>query len=122
MIPLKNEDNIVVRIMGITQDITERKKSEAFIENSLKEKTTLLAEIHHRVKNNLAIVSGLLELQKVEVDDNRLSAIFDQSINRIISIAMVHELMYNTKIILVNVVYLKTIFQISATIRYQHMI
>ncbi len=96
MIPLKNEDDIVVRVMGITQDITERKKSEAFIENSLKEKTTLLAEIHHRVKNNLAIVSGLLELQKVEVDDDRLSAIFDQSINRIISIAMVHELMYNT--------------------------
>jgi PAS domain S-box-containing protein len=96
MIPLKNEDDVVVRVMGITQDITERKKSEAFIENSLKEKTTLLAEIHHRVKNNLAIVSGLLELQKVEVDDDRLSAIFDQSINRIISIAMVHELMYNT--------------------------
>lgn len=96
-IPLKNEDGEITRVMGITQDITERKNSEAFIENSLREKTTLLAEIHHRVKNNLAIVSGLLELQKGEVDDERLSAIFDQSINRIISIAMVHELMYNTQ-------------------------
>jgi len=96
LIPLKNEDEVVIRVMGITQDITERKKSEVFVQNSLKEKTTLLAEIHHRVKNNLAIVSGLLELQKVETDDERLSAIFDQSINRIISIAMVHELMYNT--------------------------
>lgn len=123
MIPLKNEDNIVVRIMGITQDITERKKSEAFIENSLKEKTTLLAEIHHRVKNNLAIVSGLLELQKVEVDDNRLSAIFDQSINRIISIAMVHELMYNTEdLSSVNVdTYLhKLVPAISATMQYRN--
>ncbi len=96
MVPIKNEDDVVVRVMGITQDITERKKSEAFVENSLKEKTTLLAEIHHRVKNNLAIVSGLLELQKVELDDDEMSSIFDQSINRIISIAMVHELMYNT--------------------------
>ena len=123
MIPLKNEDNIVVRIMGITQDITERKKSEAFIENSLKEKTTLLAEIHHRVKNNLAIVSGLLELQKVEVDDNRLSAIFDQSINRTISIAMVHELMYNTEdLSSVNVdTYLhKLVPAISATMQYRN--
>lgn len=122
MIPLKNEDDIVVRVMGITQDITERRKSEEFIENSLKEKTTLLAEIHHRVKNNLAIVSGLLELQKVEVDDDRLSAIFDQSINRIISIAMVHELMYNTQdLSSVNVhAYLeKLIPAISATMQNQ---
>jgi PAS domain S-box-containing protein len=96
-IPLRNDDDVVIRVMGITQDVTERKQSEAFVENSLREKTTLLAEIHHRVKNNLAIVSGLLELQKGEVDDDRLSAIFDQSINRIISIAMVHELMYNTQ-------------------------
>jgi PAS domain S-box-containing protein len=96
-IPIRNDDNVVTRVMGITQDVTDRKQSEAFVENSLREKTTLLAEIHHRVKNNLAIVSGLLELQKGEVDDDRLTAIFDQSINRIISIAMVHELMYNTQ-------------------------
>ncbi|MBO6793563.1 MAG: PAS domain-containing protein [Balneolaceae bacterium] len=96
-IPLRNDDNVVTRVMGITQDVTQRKHSESFVENSLREKTTLLAEIHHRVKNNLAIVSGLLELQKGEVDDERLTAIFDQSINRIISIAMVHELMYNTQ-------------------------
>lgn len=122
MIPLKNEDDVVVRVMGITQDITERKKSEEIIENSLREKTTLLAEIHHRVKNNLAIVSGLLELQKVETDDERLTAIFDQSINRIISIAMVHELMYNTEdLSSVNVqAYLdKLIPAISATMQHK---
>jgi PAS domain S-box-containing protein len=123
MIPLKNEDNVVVRIMGITQDITERKKSEAFIENSLKEKTTLLAEIHHRVKNNLAIVSGLLELQKVEVNDKQLSDIFDQSINRIISIAMVHELMYNTEdlsSVYVDTYLHKLVPAISATMQYRN--
>lgn len=95
-IPIKNEDQHVQRVMGITQDITERKKSAEIIENSLKEKTTLLSEIHHRVKNNLAIVSGLLMLQKNEVKDKKVTTAFEQSINRIISIAMVHELMYKS--------------------------
>ncbi len=95
-IPIKNEDEEVLRIMGITQDITERRKSAEIIENSLKEKTTLLSEIHHRVKNNLAIVSGLLQLQKNEVEDEKVTTAFEQSINRIISIAMVHELMYKS--------------------------
>lgn len=95
-VPIVDKDKNVQRLMGITQDITERKKAEEMIENSLKEKTTLLSEIHHRVKNNLAIVSGLLQLQSYETDDERLSVAFDQSINRIISIAMVHELMYKS--------------------------
>ena len=95
-IPILNEKNEVQRVMGITQDITERKKSAEIIENSLKEKTTLLSEIHHRVKNNLAIVSGLLQLQKSEINDEKVSTAFEQSINRIISIAMVHELMYKS--------------------------
>jgi len=95
-IPILDEKNEVQRVMGITQDITERKRSEEIIENSLREKTTLLSEIHHRVKNNLAIVSGLLQLQKNEVKDEMVNTAFEQSINRIISIAMVHELMYKS--------------------------
>jgi PAS domain S-box-containing protein len=95
-IPITGGKSDVQKVMGITQDITERKKSEEIIENSLKEKTTLLSEIHHRVKNNLAIVSGLLQLQKNEVKDEKVTAAFEQSINRIISIAMVHELMYKS--------------------------
>tara|TARA_R110002072_G_scaffold303096_1_gene493283 strand:+ start:1851 stop:4778 length:2928 start_codon:yes stop_codon:yes gene_type:complete len=95
-IPIKDENGEVNRVMGITQDITERIRSKKIIEESLKEKTTLLSEIHHRVKNNLAIVSGLLELQKNEVIDEKVTTAFEQSINRIISIAMVHELMYKS--------------------------
>jgi hypothetical protein len=95
-IPLNDNEGNVIRVMGITQDVTETKRSKLLIEQSLNEKTTLLSEIHHRVKNNLAIVSGLLELQKNEVDDEKTIAAFEQSINRIISIAMVHELMYKS--------------------------
>ncbi len=95
--PIKDATNKIVGVTVFSVDITKRVVAEKSVEQSLQEKTILLAEIHHRVKNNLAIVSGLLQLQKAEVADEQLSAIFDQSINRIISIAMVHELMYNTK-------------------------
>ncbi len=93
---VKNSSGEINTVMSLVEDITEKKKSEKIIENSLKEKTTLLSEIHHRVKNNLAIVSGLLQLQKNEVKDEKVTAAFEQSINRIISIAMVHELMYKS--------------------------
>ncbi len=96
-VPIKDKEGNVQRLMGMTQDVTERKKNEETIANSLKEKTTLLSEIHHRVKNNLAIVSGLLQLQSNETNDERLTLAFDQSINRIISIAMVHELLYKSQ-------------------------
>jgi two-component sensor histidine kinase len=88
--PIQDKNGAILGVTVFSVDITKRVNAE-------KEKTTLLTEIHHRVKNNLAIVSGLLELQKGEVDDQRLTAIFDQSINRIISIALVHELMYNNE-------------------------
>lgn len=93
---VKNSLGEITTVMSLVEDVTEKKKSEEIIENSLKEKTTLLSEIHHRVKNNLAILSGLLQLQKNEVKDEKVTAAFEQSINRIISIAMVHELMYKS--------------------------
>gem|GEM_PF-3823731 len=94
--PVKDNEERIIGVTVFSVDIGQRVRAELELERSLGEKTTLLSEIHHRVKNNLAIVSGLLELQKVEMDDLRLATAFDQSINRIISIAMVHELMYNT--------------------------
>lgn len=58
--------------------------------------TVLLAEIHHRVKNNLTIISSLLELQANELKEKDIKLPFQQSINRVHSIAKVHELMYDT--------------------------
>ncbi len=94
--PIKSEDSNVIGITVFSSDITFRKEAERKIQEALDEKTTLLAEIHHRVKNNLAIVSGLLELQSREIDDERIKIPFQQSVNRIMSIAMVHELMYKS--------------------------
>ena len=84
-----------VRFLGYMWDITQRKKSEDEVRRSLREKDVLIKEIHHRVKNNLNLVSGLLEMQAVAItspDDFR--AAFENSISRIYSMALVHESLY----------------------------
>jgi PAS domain S-box-containing protein len=91
-----NENGKVERVVTTFIDISERMEAEKALKAALLEKTTLLSEIHHRVKNNLAIVSGLLELQIMEVEDP-IKIPLKRSINRIQSIAMVHELMYQTE-------------------------
>ncbi len=93
---VKNENNEPVAIVGSVRDISDRKKHEVETEKSLREKQTLLEEIHHRVKNNLAVISSLLELQKNEADAS-LNEVFEDTQARIQSIAMIHEKLYQTE-------------------------
>jgi PAS domain S-box-containing protein len=79
------------------RDITDRKKSEQKLRSSLKEKDVLLAEIHHRVKNNLAIISGLLELQSNNLENQQIKDLLSESIHRIKAIALLHEKVYNSE-------------------------
>ena len=69
-------------------------KSRNEIEKQIKEKETLLREIHHRVKNNLQTVSSLLSLQSRNIEDKKMKSIIKSSQNRVISMAMVHEMLY----------------------------
>ena len=69
-------------------------KSRNEIEKRIKEKETLLREVHHRVKNNLQTVSSLLSLQSRSMDDKKMKNIIKSSQNRVISMAMVHEMLY----------------------------
>lgn len=82
---------------GMYIDITEQKKYEEEIYTSLKEKHVLLQEIHHRVKNNLAVVSGLLQLQTYETDDPVIQDTLKESENRIQTMALIHEKLYNSQ-------------------------
>jgi two-component sensor histidine kinase len=83
--------------MNLETEIAEKSKINIELSKTLKEKEILLSEIHHRVKNNLAVVSGLIELQNFYVRDEKASAILKESRNRIKSIAVLHEKFYESK-------------------------
>ncbi len=94
---IRNEAGNPECYQGIVEDTTERKQAQDKICTSLEEKETLLREIHHRVKNNLQIVSSLLRSQSRQVGDETLKQLLKESENRITSMSIIHEKLYQSE-------------------------
>ena len=89
-------DTNELSFIGVLQDNTIIKENEITMENSLKEKEALLGEIHHRVKNNLALISGIIELQAIEIENENSRNHFLEIQNRISAISYIHEKLYQS--------------------------
>jgi two-component sensor histidine kinase len=97
MNPIFDTRGNVAEISLVAHDISEKKKTSDEIVASLKEKEVMLKEIHHRVKNNLQIISSILNLQSSFVHDENTLEILQESRNRIRSMAIIHENLYRTE-------------------------
>lgn len=96
VIPLRDDDGIVQAGLVVSRNVTEQRRSQERIEKSLREKEVLLREIHHRVKNNLAVVNSLLSLQTHHAEGDEQRRILEAAQDRIRSMALAHSKLYES--------------------------
>ncbi len=94
--PIIADSNEVIGLTCFVQNISDRKHSEEQTKASLKEKETLLQEIHHRVKNNMQVISSLLKLQVSTLDDEKIKEALHESQNRVFAMSALHEALYSS--------------------------
>lgn len=94
---IRDGESKVLYYEGAIEDVTERKQVEEEIKVSLQEKEILLKEVHHRVKNNLQVINSLFRHQCRHTNDRRTTEILKQCQNRVNSIALLHEQLYQSK-------------------------
>jgi two-component sensor histidine kinase len=97
-VPILNAKGDLKGYRGVDKDITERKRAEDQLRRSLEEKEVLLREVHHRVKNNLNVISSLLSLQSSSIKTPEQAMVaFRNSRDRIVAMALVHKELYESE-------------------------
>ncbi len=91
---IQSETGVVNKIIGTIKDITKQVQAKESLISAYKERGFLLSEIHHRVKNNLAVISSLLQLQAMTQNDEKITLQLNESLHRIHSISLIHEQLY----------------------------
>lgn len=94
---VRNEDGKAVRLIGVNIDVTESRERERALGAALSEKETLLKELYHRVKNNLQVVSSLLNLQMRALPDGRSRNVLSDAASRVRAMSLVHEKLYQSR-------------------------
>jgi PAS domain S-box-containing protein len=95
--PERNSENQIVGYVGTITDITERKRAEDVIRASLLEKEILIKEVHHRVKNNLMTIIGLIKMQETKANNEMFNPLLQELEGRVRSIALVHESLHKSE-------------------------
>lgn len=90
----RNKEGELTRAFGVTQDITKLTNYENELKQSLNEKELMLAEIHHRVKNNLAIISSMIELESLNTINKKVASALNGLATRVKTMGLVHENLY----------------------------
>jgi len=96
MTAIRAETGQIIGFAKVMRDVTERELARERLEESLKEKHTLLLETHHRVKNNLEMIVSLLRLQSAHIEDPAVLGVFEETQNRVRAVARIHETLYST--------------------------
>lgn len=95
--PITDSEGKITHYIAIKQDITEKKKKDKELKDSLEEKEVMLKEIHHRVKNNLQVISSLLNMQVDQYEHPEAIDAINSSRNRVKAMALVHENLYHSR-------------------------
>jgi two-component sensor histidine kinase len=94
--PIFDENGVIEQFAAVKEDITERKEAEKKIQNLLTEKELILQEVHHRIKNNMNTIKGLLYLQAIEMKDTAAAGALHEAENRVQSMMILYDKLYSS--------------------------